>query len=259
MSTDNVQLERRGDVATLRIDRARALNSLDRDTLLELRTRIAELGREPVRVVLVTAAGDRVFVAGADIAAMSQMSADEARTFSALGHETFDALESLPCLTVAVVQGAALGGGCELMLACDLVIASEKARFGQPETNLGLLPGFGGCARLLRRVGPALARDLVYSGRLISAEEAQRLGLVNRVVPHDGLAAAATAWADELALRPPLAVARAKVALAAAESADARTAARVEIEAFASVFAGEDAREGMGAFLEKRTPTFRGR
>src|SRR6185369_11260658 len=151
-----VHLERRGDVATLCIDRPRALNALDRDTLLSLRARVEELAREPARVVL---------VAGADIAAMSEMSAEEARSFSALGHETFDALEALPALTVAVVQGAALGGGCELLLACDLAIASEKARFGQPETNLGLLPGFGGCARLLRRIGPAQARDLIYTGR----------------------------------------------------------------------------------------------
>lgn len=253
-----VTLKRDGDVAELTIDRADKLNPLDRATLLELRAAVAALAREPARVVLVASAGERVFVSGADIAAMSQMSVEEARAFAQLGHETFDALEALPSLVVAVVQGAALGGGCELMLACDLAIAGEKARFGQPETNLGLIPGFGGCARLLRRVGVGLARELIYSGRLLSAEEALRAGLVQRVVPQGELRAAARKWAEELAARPPLAIARAKAAMAAAETSDARSAARVEIEAFASLFGAEDTREGLTAFLEKRTPTFRG-
>ncbi len=255
----NVSLERNGDIATLRIDRPRAMNALDTETLLELRAHALALTREPARVVLVTSAGDRVFVAGADIAAMSQMSTEEARTFSELGHEAFDALEALPSLQVAVVQGAALGGGCELLLACDLAVASEKARFGQPETNLGLLPGFGGCSRLVRRIGVGPARDLIYSGRLIGAQDALGWGLVNKVVAHDELGAAAAQWAAELATRPPLAVRRAKVAMAAAEVSDARTAARVEIEGFAGVFGSDDGREGLTAFLEKRTPTFEGR
>ena len=253
-----VSLKRDGDVAELTIERADKLNALDRGTLLELRAAIGELARDPARVVLVASAGERIFVSGADIAAMSTMTVEEARAFSQLGHETFDALEALPSLVIAVAQGAALGGGCELLLACDLAIAGEKARFGQPETNLGLIPGFGGCARLLRRLGVGVARELVYSGRLVAADEALRLGLVQRVVPQAELRAAARAWAVELAARPPLAIARAKAALAAAETSDARSAARVEIEAFASLFAAADTREGLGAFLEKRTPTFRG-
>lgn len=255
----NVGFERSGDIATLRIDRPRAMNALDADTLLELRGHVAELARAPARVVRVESAGDRVFVAGADIAAMSEMGPEEARRFAELGHETFDALEALPSLQVAVVQGAALGGGCELLLACDLAIASEKARFGQPETNLGLLPGFGGCSRLVRRIGVGRARDLIYSGRLIGAQDALQWGLVSQVVAADELRDAATKWAEELAARPPLAVRRAKAAMAAAESSDARTAARVEIEAFSGVFGAEDTREGLTAFLEKRTPTFRGK
>lgn len=253
-----VSLVRDGVIAELTIQRADKLNALDRETLLELRAAIGELAREPARVVLLASAGERVFVSGADIAAMSQMSVEEARAFSQLGHETFDALEALPSLVLAVVQGAALGGGCELLLACDLAIAGEKARFGQPETNLGLIPGFGGCSRLLRRVGVGLARELVYSGRLVAADEAQRVGLVQRVAPQAELRAAARAWAEELAARPPLAIARAKAALAAAETSDARSAARVEIEAFASLFAAADTREGLGAFLEKRAAVFRG-
>ena len=131
----NVALTRDGEVATLRIDRPRAMNALNEATLVELREHLRELAKAPARVVRVTSAGDRVFVAGADIAAMSEMGPEEARSFSHLGHEVFEALESLPSLQLAVVQGAALGGGCELLLACDLVIASEKARFGQPETH----------------------------------------------------------------------------------------------------------------------------
>lgn len=253
-----VSLVRDGAIAELTIQRADKLNALDRETLLELRAAIGELAREPARVVLLASAGERVFVSGADIAAMSQMSVEEARAFSLLGHETFDALEALPSLVLAVVQGAALGGGCELLLACDLAIAGEKARFGQPETNLGLIPGFGGCSRLLRRVGVGLARELVYSGRLVAADEAQRVGLVQRVAPQAELRATARTWAEELAARPPLAIARAKAALAAAETSDARSAARVEIEAFAGLFAAADTREGLGAFLEKRAPVFRG-
>ena len=252
-------LSREGAIATLKIDRAEKMNALDRATLLELREHVADLARQPAAVVVVESAGDKVFVAGADIEAMSVMGVEEARRFSELGHAVFDAIEALPSIVLAVVQGAALGGGCELVLACDLVLAGEKARFGQPETNLGLIPGFGGCARLLRRVGPMLARGLVYTGRLLSAAQAHGAGLVSRVVAQEELAGEAKALAEQLAKRPPLALARAKAVLAAAESADARTAARVEIEAFAGLFALEDTREGLGAFLAKRPAVFRGR
>ena len=146
----NVVLHREGAVASLRIDRADKMNALDRATLEELRGAVEELARMPSPVVTISSAGDRVFVAGADIEAMSKMGLEEARRFSELGHATFDALEALPSVVVAVVQGPALGGGCELALACDLVLAGDRARFGQPETNLGLIPGLGGCSRLLR-------------------------------------------------------------------------------------------------------------
>lgn len=254
----NVSLGRVDHVAVLTIDRAAKLNSLDAETLIALRGAILELRAAPPRVLLLETAGDRVFVAGADIEAMSTMGVVEARRFSALGHETFDALEALPCLTLAVVQGPALGGGCELALACDLVIAADRARFGQPETNLGIIPGFGGCARLLRRVGVGIARDLIYTGRLVPADEALQIGLVQRVVPAGELRSAARAWAAELCTRPPLALAHAKAAMAAAESSDARSAARVELEAFAALFGTSDAREGLSAFREKRSPTFQG-
>lgn len=256
---EHVTLTRDGDIATIRIERPEAMNALSASVLGEIGEKIAELRQDPPRVVLVASAGEKVFVAGADISAMAGMSAEQARAFAQLGHSVFAELEALDSLVVAVVQGAALGGGCELVLACDLVIASEKARFGQPETNLGLLPGFAGCSRLLRRVGVGRARDLIYTGRMIGAAEALEWGLANRVVPAGELAEAAREWAGELAARPPLAVRRAKAAMAAAESSDARTAARVEIEGFAAVFTSEDTREGLAAFLDKRSPTFKGR
>ncbi len=252
----HLQIENR--IASLTIDRPRALNALDRETLCALRDHVAALHADPPAVVVVQSAGERVFVAGADIAAMSTMSVEEARAFARLGHATFDALEALPSIVLAAVQGAALGGGCELVLACDLVLASDAARFGQPETNLGLIPGFGGCGRLLRRVGVALARDLIYSGRLLTAGEAAAAGLVSRVVPAADLRAETGRFAAVLAARPPLALRRAKEVLAVAESADARSAARIEIEGFAALFAAEDTREGLAAFLEKRPPLFRG-
>jgi enoyl-CoA hydratase len=255
----NVQLERSGEVATLLVDRAGALNSLDAATLHELAAHAVDLTRDPPHVVLLRTAGDRVFSAGADIAAMSAMTADEARRFSELGHATFELLESIPCPVVAVVQGAALGGGLELALVCDLVLASRKARFGLPETNLGLIPGFGGCSRLARRVGIGRARELILSGRSLTAEEAEREGLATRLVEPADLAAEAERYAAELATRPPLALARAKVAMRAAETSDARTAARVEIEAFGGLFATDDTREGLAAFLARRSPVFRGR
>lgn len=254
-----VQLERAGDVVTLQIDRAAELNSLDAATLRELAAHAVALTRETPRVVLLRTAGDRVFSAGADIAAMAAMSADEARRFSELGHATFEALESVPCPVVAVVQGAALGGGLELALACDLILASKKARFGLPETNLALIPGFGGCSRLARRVGIGRARELILTGRSLTAEEAEREGLAFRVVEPAGLVEEATRFATELASRAPLALARAKAAMRAAETSDARTAARVEIEAFGGLFATEDTREGLTAFLARKPPVFRGR
>lgn len=254
-----VRLERSADVATLIVDREAQLNALDEATLRCLAEVVAALGREPPRVALLRSSGQRVFCAGADIQQMSRMSPDQARRFSELGHATFDALESLPCPVVAVVQGAALGGGLELALACDFIVASVRARFGLPETNLGLIPGFGGCSRLPRRVGPGLARLMIYTGHILSAQEAERAGLVTRVVEAEVLSAEAERLSAELVQRPPLALARAKVALRAAESSDARTAARVEIEAFGGLFATEDTREGLAAFAGRRAPEFKGR
>jgi enoyl-CoA hydratase len=254
-----VRLERRGAVALLTIDRPDALNALNRATLSALAGQVAAIAEDPeVRAVVVAGEG-RAFVAGADISEMQSFSAEEARDFSRLGHATFDALEALPVPTIAAVGGFALGGGCELACACDWIYASEKARFGQPEVSLGTLPGFGGTTRLVRRVGIAWAKELVLTGARIDHETALRIGLVNRLFPHDELLDAAVAAGETVAEKGPLAVAAAKRVMQEGQDADLRVAGALEQSAFGASFATRDREEGMKAFLEKRDPKFEGR
>jgi enoyl-CoA hydratase len=208
-----------------------------------------------VRAVVVTGAG-RAFAAGADIAAMQKMGPREAEAFSRLGHAALASLEALDVPSIAAVNGVALGGGCELALACDWIYASSKARFGQPEVNLGLLPGFGGTSRLLRRVGMAWAKELVLAGEPIDADTALRIGLANRVVEPDALVEAALAAGEKIASKGPVAVALAKQVMQQAQDADVRTAHALEQKAFGLVFATQDRSEGIAAFLEKRPARF---
>ena len=255
-----VRLERRDGVATVTLDRPRALNALDPATLRELARVVRALRRDAtVRAVLVAGAGERAFSAGADVAAMAEMAPGDGRTFSQLGHDVLARLEALPVPVVAAVDGVALGGGLELALACDLIVASERARFGLPEIKLGLIPGFGGTQRLVRRIGQARARDVIYRGEMMTATEALHVGLVDRVVAPAELAPAAAALAAELASRAPLALAQAKRATAVAADADLVTGCRFEVEAFAAVFATEDRIEGLRAFRERRAPRWKGR
>jgi enoyl-CoA hydratase len=257
--SDYVLAERRGPTAILTLNRPDALNALSPAILEALAIRIAEVADSNARALIVTGAG-RAFAAGADIAAMRQMTPLEGGEFSALGHATFAALEALPIPTIAAVNGFALGGGCELALACDWIWAAEKARIGQPEVNLGLLPGFGGTSRLVRRVGVAWARELVLSGEAIGCDVALRIGLVNRSFEDpEALLAAALEMGETLAKKGPVAVAAAKRVMLEAQDADVRVAHGLEREAFAAVFATEDRLEGMDAFLEKRDPKFEGR
>jgi len=263
MATDRlgtIRLERQGAVATLTFDRPRALNALDVAALRQLARAVRDVRRDAgVRALVVTGAGERAFSAGADIASMATMSVAQGHAFSRLGHEVLARLEGLTIPVVAALNGVALGGGLELALACDLLVAAETARLGQPEINLGLIPGFGGTQRLVRRVGQARARELVYLGHAISAEEALRIGLVNRVVPPARLAEEAARLAAELAAKAPLALAQAKRATALAADVDLATGCRFEIEAFAVAFAAEDRVEGLTAFLDKRPPVWKGR
>jgi enoyl-CoA hydratase len=256
---DIVKIERRGAVALITLNRPEALNALDAAVLAQLEARIGEVARDPGARALVVTGEGRAFAAGADIAAMQPFTAAQAGEFSRLGHRAFAALEALAVPTIAAVNGYALGGGCELALACDWIYASAKARFGQPEVNLGIVPGFGGTSRLVRRVGVAWAKEIVLTGEAIDAEQALRIGLANRVFAPEELLPAALAAGDAIAAKGPLAVAAAKRVLHQGQDADARVANALEQEAFAATFASEDRAEGMAAFLDKRAPVFRRR
>jgi len=260
MSTRSVtQLVHEGPLSTLSIHRPDKLNALNRAVLAEIRSAVDEVrGRRDARVLVVTGSGEKAFVAGADITEMQSMRLEEARAFARAGHDTLDALEALPIPVIAAVNGFALGGGCELALACDFVYASESAKFGQPEVKLGVIPGFGGTQRLLRRVGSAMARELVYTGKTISAAEALALGLVNRVVPQAELKDAVRAVAASIAEMGPLAIAEAKKVIREGEGRLLREANALEIDGFAGCFETADQKEGMAAFVGKRRAAFTG-
>jgi len=256
---NRIRNERRGSVELLTIDRPKALNALDRATLEELLDCCERIRADTsVRAVVLTGEG-RAFAAGADIDEMRGLDAEQAEAFSRLGHAVGDALESLAAPTIAAVNGFALGGGCELACACDWIYASEKARFGQPEVSLGLIPGFGGTGRLVRRVGSAWAKELVLGGEPIDAETALRIGLVNRLFAPDALLGSALDAAEKIGGKGPLAIATAKRVILQGQDVDARTAHALEQAAFGEVFAGAERVEGMDAFLEKREPSFQNR
>ncbi len=256
---NRIRSERRGSVELLTLDRPKALNALDRaalEALLDCCERLA--ADSSVRAVVLTGEG-RAFAAGADIAEMRGLDAQQAEAFSRLGHAAMDALESLAMPTIAAVNGYALGGGCELACACDWIYASETSRFGQPEVNLGLIPGFGGTGRLARRVGSAWAKELVLGGEPIDAETALRIGLVNRIFAPDALLGSALDAAKKIAGKGPLAIATAKRVMVQGQDADVRTAHALEQAAFGVISAGAERAEGMDAFLEKREPSFENR
>ena len=258
MSNEVVLLAREGHVATVTINRPDKLNALNREVLEALLAAFHAMRAErEVRATIVTGAGEKAFVAGADIAAMRAMGTVEAKALSDLGHRIGDAIESVPFVVIAAVNGFALGGGCELAMACDLVYASDKARFGQPEVNVGVIPGFGGTQRLARRVGVGKARELVYTGDVIDAVEAHRIGLCEAIVPGAELMAHAQKVATKIASKGPLAIAQAKVAMRRGDAL-LPAANELEAQAFAMLFGTADQKEGMAAFLEKRAAAFKG-
>ncbi|MGI8649908.1 MAG: enoyl-CoA hydratase-related protein [Rubrobacter sp.] len=256
---DFVKLDR-GDngVAVLTIDRQEKLNALNLQVVEEIGQTLLEIESESPRVIIVTGAGEKSFVAGADISEMSSMSALEAKRFAEIGHAAMALLDRSPVPTIAAVNGFAFGGGLEIALACDIRVVSENALMGFPEVGLGILPGMGGTQRAPRVVGPAIAKELIFTGRRIKPEEALRIGLVNRVVAQGEALASAKEIAAEIAANGPLAVRFAKACTNRAHDVDLISGLEYEADQFGLLFSTEDAREGMEAFVEKRKAEFRG-
>jgi enoyl-CoA hydratase len=249
----SIDVARDGAVAVVTIDRQDALNALNVETLSELRDRLRELSIDSdVRVVVVTGAGEKAFVAGADIKYMSGLGSDEAKGWGGLGHETARLLETMAKPTIAAINGFALGGGCELALACDIRYASSRAKLGQPEINLGIVPGWGGTQRLARVCGIGVAKDLIFTGRFVDAEEALRIGLVSAIA--DPVLDRALETAHALSAKSSLALALAKRLINMSPGA-----LDTEADEFGELFSSADAIEGLTAFAEKRAPKFLGR
>ena len=253
-----IRLDRDGAVALLTIDRPDAMNALDVATLTELRDRLLELRDDAeTRVIVLTGAGGRAFAAGADIKYMSGLDPAGAREWGDLGHNVGQLLETSPRPTIAAINGFALGGGCELALACDLRYASSKAKLGQPEINLGIIPGWGGTQRLPRVVGLGVAKELLYTGRNVDADEALRIGLVNGL--HDPVLDKAREVAELLAAKSAVALRILKRLANRSPGGDHAENLATEADSFGELFSSEDAKEGLAAFVEKRTPNFVGR
>jgi enoyl-CoA hydratase len=260
MSFDNLRIGRDGALAVVTIDRQAVLNALDRSTIDELRAALLELRHDhAVRVVIVTGAGGKAFVAGADINELAALNPAQAEAYALAGQHVLDLIEHLGKPVIAAVNGFALGGGCELAMACTLRLAADTAQFGQPEVGLGVIPGFGGTQRLPRLVGAGRALDLLLTGRRINAEEALAIGLVNRVVPAAGLMGAAKTLAATLAAMPPAAMRSIVEAVGRGMEMALPEAEFLEATLFGLCFATADMREGTRAFLEKRPPLFTGR
>lgn len=266
-SFKSIELRNEGPVWTLTIRRPEALNALNSEVLNEMAEALrvmSELPFDSARVLILTGAGEKAFVAGADIKEIAALAGDPSRAeelaqaFALKGQSIFHELNLLKIPVIARVNGFALGGGCELALACDFIMASENAKFGLPEVSLGLIPGFGGTVRLARAVGQRRARELTYTGAMISAAEALELGLVNRVVPLGELDQAVQQVVTQILSRAPVAVRQAKRSINRAWDLEIEEAQKFEAECFGELFSTEDVVEGTRAFIEKRKPEFKG-
>lgn len=242
-------------VCTLTISAPKSLNALNSNILKEIDSFLNQLDKN-IRVLIITGDGEKSFVAGADISEMCHLNAEEGETFGRLGAQVFRRIETLPIPVIAAVNGFALGGGCELAMACDIRICSDNARFGQPEVGLGIIPGFSGTYRLAKLVGMGYAKEMIYSGKAIKADEALRIGLVNAVYSQEELLDAAYKMAAKICAMAPIAVRYAKDCINAEYDLDADAAIAYENKVFGQCFATKDQKEGMSAFLEKRNAEF---
>lgn len=260
MTWNNILVTKEENIAILTINRPKVLNALNYDTLMEIGQAMEQLEADPeVRVIIITGAGDRAFVAGADIAYMSGLTPLQARDFARKGHLVLNKIENLAKPVIAAINGFALGGGCELAMACDIRVASENAKLGQPEVNLGIMAGFGGTQRLTRLVNPGWAKEILFTADQYDAQTARSIGLVNHVVPADQLLEFCRDLAKRIAQRGPVALRLTKEAVNEGLEMDLDKALAHEADLFGMLFSTEDRKEGIAAFMEKRKPEFQGK
>ena len=260
MSFENIILEVDNRIATIYFNRPKALNALNNALFDELDTALDQIAaNEDIQVLILTGSGEKAFVAGADISELAKMTPLQAKYFSRKGQRIFSKIEALSIPAIAAVNGFALGGGSEAALACDFIYASEKALFGLPEMNLGLIPGFGGTQRLARLVGNNRAKEMVFTGKNITAQQALEYGMVNKICPHDSLMEEVLKTANIMAAKGRVALRAAKEVIQSGTAADLETGCRIENDAFGMTMSSEDAKEGTSAFLEKRKPEFKGK
>ncbi|KYK34110.1 MAG: crotonase [Thermoplasmatales archaeon SG8-52-3] len=260
MAFKNIKIEKKEGIATIKINRPQVLNALNKETISEITSAVEELDKDTsVKVVIFTGEGDKAFIAGADIKQMSEMTPLEGKKFAELGHNMLMKIENSRIPFIAAINGYALGGGCEVLMACDICIAAKSAKLGQPEINLGVHPGFGGTQRLPRLVGRMKAKELMFTGKNIDAEEACKIGLVNMVVDDDKLMETAQKLAGQIASKSTVQTAFIKSLVNKGADIDINTACSLEISYFGSSFSTNDQKEGMKAFLEKRKPEFKGK
>lgn len=260
MSFKDIIVEKENRTLLVKINRPEVLNALREDTFLELEQALTEFSdTDDLHVMIITGAGDRAFSAGGDINALLNMNRGDAAAFAAMTHRILDKMESIPKPIIAAVNGYAFGAGCDLTIACDIVVASEKATFGEPPTGLGITTPFGGTQRLPRIIGPKRAKQLFFTGESIGAEEAHRFGLVNKVVKHEELLSETWKMVDRILGRAPIAIGYCKRLINFSSYRDLGEGDKLESELYARCFDTEDKNEGMKAFLEKRKPAFKGR
>jgi enoyl-CoA hydratase len=259
MEFNNLIVDIKEAVATITFNRPKALNALNNELLRELGAALAQLDQdESVKVLVLTGAGEKSFVAGADITELAKCNPLQGKLLGKLGQSTISELQQLSMPVIAAVNGFALGGGCEIALACDFIYAAENAMFGLPEINLGLIPGFGGTQRLPRAIAPGLAKEMIFTGKMIPAAEAQTIGLVNRVCPAESLMEEVQKTATMIATKGNVALRQAKQSINNGLNVDLSSGCAIELDAFALCLASQDAKEGTSAFLEKRQANFQG-